>query len=80
MIISDEQIQAMLKLLALTKDVEPSCDECLKELGEFAETTLAGKTIPEGLNYIDEHLERCVECREEFEALRAALEDEFPNS
>jgi len=73
--ISDEQIQAMLEMLALTKDVEVSCDDCLQQMAEFAETTLAGKSIPEGLKCIDEHLQRCRECREEFEALKAALDE-----
>ena len=71
--ISEEQVQAMLEMLALTKDVEASCDDCRQQLAEFAETTLAGKSIPEGLKCIDEHLQRCGECREEFEALKAAL-------
>ena len=75
MIISNEQIQAILRMLALTKDVEASCDDCQRQLAEFAETTLAGKSIPEGLRYIDEHLQLCAECREEFEALNAALEE-----
>ena len=73
--ISDEQIQAMLKMLALTKEVEASCDDCQQQMAEFAEVTLAGKSIPEGLKLIDEHLQRCRDCREEFEALKAALKE-----
>lgn len=71
--ISEEQIQKMLEMLAHTKEVEASCDDCQQQLAEFAETTLAGKSIPQGLKCIDEHLQRCEDCREEFEVLKAAL-------
>ena len=71
--ISKKQIQQLLEKLALTKNEEVSCNDCLRHMAEFAEKTLAGKTIPEGLKCIDEHLQRCGECREEFEALKIAL-------
>jgi len=71
--ISEDQIQALLEMLTLTKDNEVSCDECLQSMAEFAETTLTGKTVTEGLQCIEEHLELCGECREEFEALKSAL-------
>ena len=74
--LSDAQIQSLLKMLALTKNQETTCDECLRHLAEFVETTLPGKTIPEGLLCIDEHLQHCGECREEFETLKLALDDE----
>ena len=45
-------------------------------MAEFATVSLAGRTIPEGLRAIDEHLRVCGECREEFEALRAALQSD----
>lgn len=77
MSISDEQIQALLEMLALTKEEEATCDDCMQHMAEFAETSLAGKTIPEGLKRIDEHLQFCGECREEFEALKAALDEEY---
>jgi predicted anti-sigma-YlaC factor YlaD len=45
-------------------------------IAEFAETTLAGKSIPGGLRSIEEHLKICGECREEFETLKDALSRE----
>ena len=71
--LSSERMDALLRMLALTKDEEASCDDCLEHMAEFAETMLAGKSIPDGLKSIDEHLELCGECREEFEALKVAL-------
>ena len=72
--ISDQQVQALLQMLALTKDDEVDCNSCLQHMAEFAEANLVGKSISDGLRSIDEHLKRCGECREEYEALMAALE------
>ncbi len=73
MIITEEQVFALLELLALTRDTEPNCDDCLQHMAEFAETSLSGKSVPEAIAHIDEHLERCQDCREEFSALKDAL-------
>ncbi len=37
---------------------------------------LAGKNAAEALPLVQDHLERCGDCREEFEALLAALQAE----
>lgn len=72
--ISKQQIDSLLKMLALTKDVEQDCDNgCFRVMAEFAETSLTGKSIPESLTCIEEHLEICSDCREEFETLKVAL-------
>ena len=73
MTISNEKIQKILEMLAHTKEVEASCDDCQQQMAEFVETTLSGKSIPQALKYIYEHLQRCGDCRKEFEALKAAL-------
>ena len=77
MTISAKQLNALLEMLVLTKDEESTCGDCLKQMAEFAESTLAGKSIPDGLKSIDEHLKLCSECREEFEALRDSLSEEM---
>ena len=74
MTLSQQQIDKLLKMLSLTKPEEVTCDACLKQLAEFAEHSLAGKSVPEGLRAIGHHLELCSECCEEFEALKQALE------
>lgn len=71
--LSNKQIQSLLRMLSLTQDVEVNCDSCLNKMAEFAENSLTGKSVPEGLESIDDHLEICGECRDEFEALKAAL-------
>ena len=71
--INNQKMQSLLDMLALTREEETSCDGCSQQLAEFAETRLAGKSLPESLKSIEAHLELCGECREEFEALKLAL-------
>ena len=60
-------------MVSLTRSGEIGCDECLSKMAEFAETTLAGGDLPEGLKKVEEHLALCGECEEEFRALIDAL-------
>ncbi len=76
MTISSQQVDALLTMLAFTKDKEENCDGCLIKMAEFAENSLAGKSIPDGLRSIDEHLKICGECREEFETLKVVLSND----
>lgn len=78
--INDEQVQTLLLMLSHTKDEELDCGQCMQHMAEFVETSLAGKSIPAGLKSIDEHLEACGECNEEFEFLKAALSEATPPS
>ena len=50
-----------------------TCDECWDKVDQFAEMTLAGKDPGEALPLVKEHIEKCGECRAEFEALLASL-------
>jgi hypothetical protein len=52
---------------------EIDCDDCLRQVDEYAEKVLAHKGPREGLGLVEQHLEICTECREEFEALLRAL-------
>jgi uncharacterized protein with PIN domain len=71
--LSKEQIDALLNSVSLTRPAEATCDECLRDLAEFAERSLSGKSISDGLRAVEHHLSICAECREEYEALLAAL-------
>jgi len=54
------------------------CDECLKKIDEYAENVLANRDHSDALVLVKEHLEICVECREEFEMLLTAPEGMEP--
>ena len=73
MTLNEQQIEALMRLVSLTRSREPACDECLKKMAEFAEHALAGRSVPEHLEAIEHHLAVCGECNEEYSALLAAL-------
>lgn len=58
----------------MTRPDEIGCDECFDKLDRYAELTLAGRDAAEAIPLVADHLEKCGDCREEFEALLTALE------
>lgn len=60
-------------MVKMTKSDEIGCDECFEELHEFAEMKLAGKSPEDAMPLVKDHLDRCGSCREEYEALLAAM-------
>ena len=75
MTLSKDEIEKLMRLVGLTKDDELNCEQCLALLAEFAELQLDGKSLREGLRAVEQHLDVCSECREEYEALQRALQD-----
>lgn len=73
--LSSSELQALVRLITHTREHEIDCSQCLSLVAQFAEAELAGKSIDEGLLAVEHHLTICSECREEYEALRSALED-----
>jgi predicted anti-sigma-YlaC factor YlaD len=53
---------------------EIGCDDCFAVLDRYAELYLLGKDVAEAMPLVHDHLQRCTACREEFEALLAALQ------
>lgn len=68
-----DRLYKLEQMLAHTREEELDCDECLERVDRFAEEVLAGKDACEAMPLVEEHLQRCDDCREEFEALLAAL-------
>jgi len=74
MALTEKEIRELMRQVRLTKDEEIGCNDCLERAAEAAERMLSGKTVAEGVEAIEHHLEVCQDCREEFEALRKALQ------
>ena len=74
MALTRTEARALIEAILATQAEEPACDECLRGVAEFAEAELTGRPIPDAVALVRAHLERCGECREEYEALRRALE------
>jgi hypothetical protein len=68
-------LKKITRAVANTKNEELACDECFDELDRFVEMKLKGKNASEALPLVQDHLERCHNCYEEFEALLDALSE-----
>ena len=66
-------LKKMIRMVKMTKPDEIGCDECFEEMHRFAELELAGKSPEEAMPLVKDHLERCGECRQEYEALLEAM-------
>jgi len=71
--LSTETIQKMLHSVRSTRDHELDCGHCYDELDLFIEMKLSGKNAAEAMPLVQEHLDRCPPCREEYEVLLEAL-------
>ena len=73
MILAPALLRALLRASLETLPDEMSCGECADEVVRFAEVHLAGRDAAAAMPLVAEHLARCGECREEFEALLDGL-------
>lgn len=68
-------LQKVAQALANTESDEIACNECFEKLDRFVELARAGKPVEEIMPKVKGHLDRCRDCREEYEALLAALRE-----
>ena len=64
--------------IAHTEDEEISCSECFDLVSEYVDLEIAGAAHGRRLPQLEQHLQQCRVCREEYEVLRdlARLEAE----
>ena len=67
-------LQNVARAIANTEPDEIGCDDCFVELDRFAELARSGRSVDEMMPQVHGHLQRCRDCREEYEALLAALD------
>lgn len=70
---SQDELSKLARIIAETREEEIGCDECLEEMARFAEMELVGLDAAASLPLVEDHLSKCGDCREEFEALLEAL-------
>ncbi|HEV2093312.1 MAG TPA: hypothetical protein VGR18_09135 [Rubrobacter sp.] len=68
-----DRLNTLVRLIATTRPDEIGCDECLEQVDRFVEMKLAGLDAAEAMPLVQDHLDKCRDCREEFEALLRAL-------
>ena len=71
--LTTETIRKMMHSISSTRDEELTCGHCYDELDEFIEMKLSGKDAAEALPLVQQHLDRCPACQEEYETLLEAL-------
>jgi hypothetical protein len=73
--LTQEVIRKMMRSIHVTYEHELTCGECFNEVDQFAEMELAGLNPAEAMPLVEQHLGRCATCRDEYEALLAALKE-----
>jgi hypothetical protein len=67
-------LKQLLKMVSKTKDNEIDCDEVYNVIDVYSEAVARGEDPSEILPLVKHHLEMCVSCLEEYEALMRILE------
>lgn len=72
------RFERWLRNIRSTQDNEISCSECFDGVSRFVELELAGRDPAAEMPQVQQHLDQCPACREEYETLRdlARLENE----
>ena len=68
-----EKIEMMVRSIIKTKETEIGCAECFSVLDQFLDLIVAGKDASQMMPLIQDHLDRCRDCHEEYEAILEAL-------
>jgi hypothetical protein len=69
-----DKLKAMVRGVARTQETEYSCDDSYRLLDEFAEAVAQGRDAAKLMPLVQQHLDLCPDCREEFEALLRVLQ------
>ncbi|MBS3783712.1 MAG: hypothetical protein KGY78_04640 [Anaerolineae bacterium] len=73
MSIESRKIKRMVRNILTARPDEIGCAECLARMDRFVEMELEGKSPAAAMPLVHDHLTRCADCREEYEALLEAL-------
>jgi hypothetical protein len=67
------EVVKLVKAVAETSETEIGCDGCFECLDRFVETELSGLDAAAAMPLVNDHLNKCADCRDTFEALRMAV-------
>ena len=68
-----DTFNALIGVIAETREAEIGCDECFEQLDLYVELELAGSDADAEIPGLRAHLLGCPACREEHESLRALV-------
>ena len=69
-----KMLRPLLRQITQTQATEIACDEAYRFMGQFAERVARGEEAARLMPQVQQHLGRCPDCREEFDALLRALD------
>ena len=75
-VLDTETIRDMMKGIATTRADELDCGGCFDQMDRFVELYLSGEDTARILPLVHDHLQRCPDCQEEYDALLRAIEAE----
>jgi hypothetical protein len=66
-------LDKLLRTIAASSETEIGCEECFERMDYFAEMELSGQDAGALMPLVGDHLSKCEDCRETFEALLRAM-------
>lgn len=75
MTLGNEEYRELARALLATGPDEIDCERWLESVGMYLDLIEAGRSIPESLRPVEEHLRLCPDCAEEFGVMREALSE-----
>lgn len=69
-----EEFKPFLQMVENTREVEYSCEEVYQILDQYTELVFQGEDAAKLMPLVEQHIEMCPDCREEFEALLKILQ------
>lgn len=67
------ELDKLMRALARTSDIEIGCDACFEQMDRFAEIVVSGTGAATAMPLVHDHLRKCEDCREKYEALLIAI-------
>ena len=68
-----DDLDKLVRAVAETRESEIGCDECFEQMDRFAEIGFSGPEAVTAMPLVHDHLHKCEDCHEEFEALLIAI-------
>ena len=66
-------LDKLMRALAETREREIGCDECFEQMDRFAEIEFSGSDSATAMPLVHDHLLKCEDCHENYEALLIAI-------
>ena len=66
-------LKKLVRAVAETRETEIGCDECFEQMDRFAEIEVSGSEAATAMPLVHDHLHKCRDCRENYEALLIAI-------